>query len=519
MTALLPAPSVPVAPPSPTWRDRLQPLVGPGGWTASLLLALVAGLLRFVRLDLPYAGGTSGKIFDEIYYACDAENLLRFGVEHATQGGDLAGQCLPTGTGSFVVHPPLGKWAIALGMQVFGVGPFGWRVVAALAGTLTVLVVVRVARRMTGSTLLGCLAGLLLAVDGLHLVQSRVAMLDVFLVLWTTCAFACLVLDRDQLRARLAAAPPEALTGAGPRVGVRWWRVAAGVCLGAAVATKWSGLYYVAVLGLLTVAWEVGARRSAGLRAPYRATVRRSAAPLAAQLALLPLAVYLLSWTGWFVSDIGWGRDWAATQPDVPLVPDALRSLWHYHEQVLTFHGGLSTPHDYQSHPVGWLLLARPISYYYPADITAGEYGCAAASCAREVLAIGNPVLWWGTLPVLVALLWLWVSRRDWRAAALLAVIGAAIVPWVRDDLNERTMFLFYALPAVPFMAVAAALVAGWALGGPDASRRRRRWGAAAVGTYTASAIGLFAFFYPVLAAVTIPLSEWQERIWFPSWV
>lgn len=518
MTALLSAPVQ--QPPAAPWRSRLQPLVGQGGWLASLAVTLLAGLLRFVRLDLPYNGPTYGKIFDEIYYACDAQNLLRYGVEHVTQSGDLAGRCLPVGSGSFVVHPPLGKWAIALGLKVFGESTFGWRVMPALAGTLTVLLVVRVGRRMTGSTLLGCLAGLLLAVDGLHFVQSRVAMLDIFLVFWTTAAFACLVVDRDRFRARLAGLPADALTGYGRRTGVRWWRLAAGACLGAAVATKWSGIYYLAVLGLLTLAWDVGARRTAGLRAPFRATVRRSALPLAGALVLLPLAVYLLSWTGWFASDIGYDRQWAAGQPGgFGFLPDALRSLWHYHQQILSFHEGLDSGHPYQSHPAGWLLLARPVSYYYPPGITAGSYGCTVASCAREVLAIGNPVLWWGTLPVLLALLWLWVSRRDWRASTTLALIAAGIVPWIRDDLHGRTMFDFYALPAVPFMALGAALVAGWVLGGRDASRARRRWGAAGVGTYTALAVAAFAFFYPILAAVTIPLSQWQDRMWFPSWV
>lgn len=517
MTALLDAPVEPAEPETAPWRLRLQPAAGPGGWLAALAITLLAGLLRFLRLDLPYNGSVGGKIFDEVYYACDAQNLLRYGVEHVTRSGDLAGRCIPTGSGSFIVHPPLGKWAIALGEQVFGVNAFGWRVMPALAGTLTVLIVVRVGRRMTGSTLLGCLAGLLLAVDGLHLVQSRVAMLDVFLVFWTTAGFACAVLDRDQLRLRLAGA-----TGGGrARPGLRWWRVAAGFCLGAAVATKWSGIYYLAAIALLSVAWEVGARRTAGARAPLRTTLRRSTVPLAGTIVLLPIAVYLASWTGWFVSDIGYDRNWAAQQTHTRFgfLPAALRSLWHYHQQILSFHEGLSTRHPYQSHPVGWLLLARPVSYYYPPGITKGAYGCRVASCSREVLALGNPVLWWGTLPVLVALLWLWVARRDWRPGAVLLMIAVGILPWVRDDLHHRTMFNFYALPAVPFMALGAALVAGWLLGGRSASRSRRRWGAAVVGSYTALAVGAFAYFYPILAAVTIPLSQWQDRMWLHSWV
>lgn len=510
MTAVLQAPVIEPEPAPPRAPARARWRTGRAGWPAALAVTLLAGVLRFVRLDLPYNADVAGKVFDEVYYACDALNLLRYGVEHVTEGGDAAGECRPTDGGSFIVHPPLGKWAIALGIRLFGNDTFGWRFAAAVAGTLTVLLVARIGRRLTGSTLLGCLAGLVLALDGLHFVQSRIAMLDVFLVLWTTAASACLLLDRDAVHARLAAGAPS-----GPRP----WRWAAGLCLGAALATKWSAVYYIALLGLLALLWEVAARRSAGVRRPWRTTLRRSAAGLVGAFGLLPVVVYLASWIGWFRSDLGWDRFWARDSPSAWPVPDALRSLWRYHVEMYEFHSRLSSPHPYESHPAGWLLLARPVSYYYPPDLGPGEYGCAAQSCAREVLAIGNPALWWATVPVLLALLWRWVSRRDWRAGALVALVLAAIVPWIRDDLRDRTMFLFYALPAVPFMALAAALVAGWALGGADASRRRRRLGAAGVGLWTASVVLTFAFFYPVLAAQTIPYGAWADRMWFPSWI
>jgi dolichyl-phosphate-mannose--protein O-mannosyl transferase len=200
-------------------------------------------------------------------------------------------------------------------------------------------------------------------------------------------------------------------------------------------------------------------------------------------------------------------------------VPDGLRSLWQYHREILSFHNGLSDRHPYQSHPAGWLLLARPVSYYYPADVTAGDYGCTVASCSREVLAIGTPAIWWGAVIALLAVLWLWVSRRDWRAAATLAMVATAIVPWIRDDLNGRTMFLFYALPAVPFLCLALALAAGWALGGRDASPRRRALASVGIGTFVALVIVNFAYFYPVLAAQTLPYEAWQDRMWFSSWI
>jgi dolichyl-phosphate-mannose-protein mannosyltransferase len=510
VTAVLEAPDETTSS-SPTWRARLAPLVSArGGWGWTLLVGLLAGALRFARLDLP-----AGRIFDEVYYACDAQNLLRYGVEHDSMPGN--GNCVPSGSGAFIVHPPLGKWAIALGEKLFGVNEFGWRSAAALAGTLTVVLVVRAGRRMTGSTLLGCLAGVLLSLDGLSFVQSRVAMLDIFLVLWTTAAFTCLLVDRDQVRSRLAAAD-----GPAARLGRRPWLLLAGACLGAAVATKWSGIYYLAALVLLAAGWEVGARRTAGAGRPWRATLRRSALPLLAALVVLPALLYVLSWAGWFASDIGYDRHWAQSHPStwhLGFLPDALRSWAHYHQEIYDFHSGLSARHPYQSHPLGWLLLVRPVSYYYPAGITEGAYGCAAASCSREVLAIGTPILWWGGIAALIALVWLWVARRDWRAPALLLLVATGIAPWIRDDLKQRTMFLFYALPAVPFLCLGIALVAGWALGPRVASRQRRAVGAAGVGLFLAAVVVNFAYLYPVLAAETIPYASWFSRMWLRSWI
>ncbi len=567
MTSTLDRPTLP----APTWRDRLQPLTYTGGgWGVTALVTLIAGLLRFLRLDQPATTLTDkgvaqgpGDIFDEVYYACDAHSLITYGVEHATQPG--AAFCTTTDAPAFVVHPPLGKWLIGLGEKAFGFDTFGWRFAAALFGTLTVLLLVRIGRRMTGSTLLGGLAGLLLALDGLHFVQSRVAMLDIFLCFWIVAMFGALVVDRDQVRVRLAASNDPALA----RLGLRPWRLVAGLCAGAALATKWSGIFPVAVLIVLALIWEVGARRTAGLpeQQPWRAalgalpalliavkgpfprsadlllalavlsaglaweaavrrTVRghgvpslmRFAVPALVVFAAVPLAVYALSWTGWFVTDGGWSRQWADTRgSSVPLMPDVLRSWWHYHWEMWNFHSTLESSHPYQSHPLSWPFLGRPVSYYYPPGITAGRYGCAVASCSREVLAIGTPMLWWAMVPACLALAARWVSHRDWRASALLAMTSVSVLAWIPSDLDNRTMFLFYALPSIPFLCLGLALIAGWLIG--RAGTTRRLVASAGVGVYTSLVLANFAYLYPVLAAVTMPYGEWFSRMWFRSWI
>src|SRR5690606_31017050 len=148
---------------------------------------------------------------------------------------------------AYVVHPPVGKYVIGLGELIFGFEPFGWRFMTALLGTLSVLMLCRIGRRLFRSTFLGCLAGALMAVDGLHFVMSRTALLDGVLMFFVLAAFGCLLVDRDRARAKLAAAlpadadgrvRPNARIAESTRIGFRPWRPAAGPRLGLANRTK-----------------------------------------------------------------------------------------------------------------------------------------------------------------------------------------------------------------------------------------------------------------------------------------
>ncbi|SEG47552.1 Dolichyl-phosphate-mannose-protein mannosyltransferase [Thermomonospora echinospora] len=514
----------------PSLRDWLAPPI-PGsalwGWIGPLLVTALAGFLRFDRLAVPRA-----VVFDETYYAKDALALLRFGWEHnAVKDADkllIANKSdvdIWTGGGSFVAHPPAGKWMIAIGEQLFNATPFGWRFMPALIGTLSVLILCRVARRMTGSTLLGCAAGLLLAVDGLAFVTSRTALLDVFVMFWILAAFACLVLDRDLSRRELARRVEEGGgAGLGPFV-MHWWRIPAGVCLGMACATKWTGIFYVAAFGIMVVLWDAGARKAARVQSPYSGALMLEAGPAFVSLVVVGAFTYLASWWGWIFKPGGWGRGEVAG--NVLLRPlEAMPDLLKYHKEILDFHSGLSTHHNYQSWPWDWPILRRPVAFWYSEPPGA----CDAARCSREILGIGTPAFWWGALIALVVLVGVWLLRRDWRAGAIVLGFLAGWVPWFVPAFGDRTMFLFYATPMLPFMALAVALALGMLIGparSPDPAGRsalpvpgnRRVLGAAVAGAYLLVVLANFAYFYPLLAAKVLPYDDWHARIWFDSWV
>src|ERR1700683_4631895 len=163
--------------PAVSLRDRIVPPMPPAsiwGWAGPLLVPLFGGFLRFYRLGTPHA-----VVFDETYYVPDAYGILKHGVEvnavNSSKNRNLVDYLLAhgsthilTNTGEYVVHPPLGKVMIAAGEWLFGLTPFGWRFMVAVVGTLSILLVARITRRMTRSTMLGCIAGLLLSLDGLE---------------------------------------------------------------------------------------------------------------------------------------------------------------------------------------------------------------------------------------------------------------------------------------------------------------------------------------------------------------
>lgn len=479
-------------------RERLVPVTSGHallGWLGPLAVAIFAGLLRFNRLTIP-----DKIIFDEKYYPGHAWDLLHHGAERG-----------------FVVHPPVGKWMIGVGEQLYGLTPFGWRFSAALIGALSVLIIARLARRMTRSTLLGCIAGLLLALDGLHFVLSRTGLLDIFLMFWILAAFACLVADRDAARTKLVTLlETHSVSGRGPWLGVRWWRIVAGICLGLAAGTKWNALFFVAAFGILTVAWDYGARRAAGLLKANSGWFLLDAIPAFASTVILGAATYLATWTGWFASTIGEHRGWAnGKESAFGFVPESLRSLWHYHAEILRFHNAYRMPHSYRSGPIHWLLDARPVVFDY-VEPRQGQLGCTVPQCAREVLALGTPAIWWSAIIALMVLVVWFFAFHDWRAGAVLLTFAAGWLPWFA--FGDRTKYFFYAASYLPFLVLALTLVLGLLLGGPRKGRGRAVRACVAI-LYLGVVAANFVYMYPILAAQVLPYADWMSRLWFPSWV
>jgi dolichyl-phosphate-mannose--protein O-mannosyl transferase len=462
-------------------------ILPPPGWrrdlVIALLLALVAAALRLPRLGFP-----PEEVFDEVYHAKTAQQYLR-------------GQP-PTEW----VHPPTAKLLIAIGVWAFGYESWAWRLLPALAGIALAPVFFLLARRVLPNERAALFASFLLLCDGVYLVQSRVAMTNIFAVLFQVTA--ALFIVRAGAKERL---PVLDMAGAG-------------VFLGLALSTRWTSLWAASFLG---ATWLV-LRRTRVLRL-------RELALGVLTFVTLPAVIYVVSYVPWMRQ--------GHSLSDMVFMQGA---IWRYHAT-------LNATHPYFSKWYTWPWLVRPTWYYFTNQ----------GGFVRGMVAIGNPALWWASVPVS---LWAIVSgvrarRPELGIAGLacaaaggaslvfggaLSFLGVALIlaslpclvaaglgvrdrvllftglgffalylPW---GISPRTLnYSHYLFEAIPYACLSLGVLLD------------RLWNGSARGVavaYVVLVLALFLLFFPFLTAVAVP-ADWFNRpflfgvrpwTWFRSW-
>ncbi|MFF1877809.1 dolichyl-phosphate-mannose--protein mannosyltransferase [Leifsonia sp. NPDC058230] len=496
-------------------------------WGAPLGVTLLAAILRLWNLGNPHS-----LVFDETFYVKDAYTLMHLGYEgswpdKADQQFNAGHTDIFSSDPSFVAHPPLGKWMIAIGLAVFGAGnSFGWRISTAIVGILAVLVVFLIARKLFRSTILATVAGVLMAVDGHAIVMSRVALLDNSVMFVALLAFGCILLDRDWFATRLAAAVGrDREKGGDPAWGpVLWWRpwlIAAGVLTGLCAGVKWSGFYFLAFFAVYTVVVDAVARRRVGLPFWISGAVLKQAPATFVLMVPIALVAYVSTWAGWIFTSGGYYRNWAqATHLEwtgaLNWVPLWLQNLWHYQTEMYNYSINLHVSHPYQSNPLTWLFMIRPTSMYYEGS-TLGQNGCTVSACSSAITSLGNPLIWWAAAAAVFYLVYRLARYREWQVGLILTGLAAGYLPWLLYI--NRTIFTFYSIAFEPYLILALTFAIGLIIGRRSDARWRRVRGLWIVGIYLVFVVLVTAFFYPIWTAQTVPFWFWQIHMWLPSWV
>ncbi len=412
----------------------------PGGLVLLWLFALgtrLWGVDRFHTL-----------VFDEVYFARFARNYL-------------------AGVPFFDAHPPLGKYLIALGIWIRGeFDPWGYRWLNALVGALIPVTVALLTYLLTQRRGLALLAGTFVALDGLFLVESRYALINVYLVFFGLVAQVSWLWGQQQWGGR------------------RWAAlILAGVALGACVAVKWSGLGFLLGLGLV---WLVQRQRHYTLM------------QMGVILPLVVFTVYSLLWL-----------------PHLAFHPES--SLWQIHAQIFSYHRSVaSTAHPYCAPWWSWPLMLRPVSYFFQRVQTLSEavpvigppLPMAATHWVYAVHAMFNPpLLWLSTLALLVLLP---LGGRSPVGQFLLLNYAANLLPWA---LVSRCLFLYHYLPAALYSFMALAVVCDWGW------RSSPPWGRLLSCLVLLMVGAGFFYWLPLYWGLPITPQQFFARMWWRSWI
>ncbi len=389
-------------------------------------------------------------------------------------------------------HPPLGKLLIAAGIAVFGMHPFGWRIAGVIAGTALLALLWRFAARVTRDRWITVGVMALVACDFMHMTESRLGQVDVFLVLFMTGMFyfmyrfyeqICLdgELERTGEEGEAGTVKPPKTRQQPPVTGRQGWKdlLLSGICMGCAIACKWSGCYGAAGLALiwLTV-MTIGVRRGR-IDWDY---VRRTTAACVGFFVLIPAAIYITSYLPFRHADptLGFWEGFLQNQSDI----------FRYHST----HG---VYHPQASQWFQWPFVIKPIRLWavWFDDGT-----------AEILMLMGNPVFWWTGIVIVLACAAQALERKDGRAAFLLIGYLAPILPWVGI---ARYSFLYHYYPSVPFLAL---LMGHWACG-------RGRRGRIALAVCLGLSAAAFGLYYPLISGGLVEQSFVEQYLqWLPVW-
>lgn len=360
-------------------KNKFSPFI----WLGLIGVLVFSFLTRLYRLGLP-----ADYVFDETYHV----PAIRLIAEKDPRAFEWWHGPIYSLDNHDWLHPPLAKYLQAGFFNVFGQNALAWRLGSAIFGTIGVGLIFLVAQLAFRRPALSLLAAFLLSLDGLWLVQSRVAMNDVFLTVWLLAAAGSYLWYQ--------------------RVRFLNWLLPVGVFLGLALATKWSAMFWVG--GLLI--WE-------GL------AVRREKAPkrwpwALFALIIVPLTIYLMS----YLPMLWQGK--------------TFNDLWQLHRQIVLYQVYRGGSHSFQSTPWQWFLNLKPVWYWHGGN-------------GQDIYAVNNPLLAWLEIAAVVfafSRLKLAEGRNNlMKLAWLLAMYLLTFLPWL---FSPRLLFYYHYTPATPLAAV-----------------------------------------------------------------
>lgn len=395
----------------------------------------------------------TGTYFDEIYHARTAYEHINLIEPYEN------------------THPPLGKVIIALGILIFGMNPFGWRIMGTIFGIIMIPVIYIFALQLFKKTEYAFLAAFLMTFDFMHFAQTRIATIDTYVVLFIMLMYYFMY------RFHTASDIKEETK----------MLFASGLFFGLACASKWIGIYGGAGLAILFLFFFIKKihHRSAQEGA-QRFYVSKTLIGCLFYFMILPAVIYLLSYIPFML---------------VPGPGHGLKEVISYQAHMFSYHNTLTATHPFSSPWWSWPIILRPVWLYMGIDLPSGMIS--------SIVTMGNPAIWWAGILAVFGTLYLVYKRNDQIMFTVLIAFLFQYMPWM---FISRTLFIYHFFSSVPFIILCIVYCF------KDRIEHNPSWRKWMFG-YMGVVLLLFILFYPVLSGMVIPQIYRDIFLrWFGTW-
>lgn len=412
----------------------------------------------------------TGMIFDEIYHARTAYEYLH--------GMDIYEW----------THPPLGKLLISIGIAVFGMVPFGWRIIGTLFGAAMIPIMYLFGRKLFNRKFYAFCTAFLMMFDFMHFGLSRIATIDVygtfFVILMYYFMYDYFVNKSYVLGFKKSLAP----------------LLLSGICFGLGAASKWIGLYAgggLALLFFLTKYSEYRDYRTMSASKKKAAWyddfiplyISRTFLYCVLFFVIIPAVIYVLSYVPGLLN---------GSYENAGYILQNQASMLKYHSKDV-----LTATHPFSSYFWEWPLMARPLETYAGSDLPAGM--------SSTMTIMGNPAIWWVGIIAIALAISIAIRKRDRKMLVVFAAIAFQYLPWWGVT---RIVFIYHFFSSVPFMILAIVYIIKELL--EDYPKLKY-----VVYSYLAVVMLLFIMFYPVLSGMEVSRGYVEHfLLWFKDkWV
>lgn len=391
-------------------------------------------------------------------------------------------------------HPPLGKYFIGLGVELFGLNPFGWRFMGTLFGVFMLPLFYVLLRKLFGSHRWAMVGMIIWTLDFMHFTQTRIATIDTYAVFFILAMYTAMVsfCQKDILKSNFFSLCKPLLVS--------------GVFMGIGIASKWTVAYAAVGLAVLlftklAVAYVKIPRKLAAERKKSGQRILQICLGCCLFFIIIPFVLYFLAFL---------------PMTALPHQESIWRSFVNYQVNMFRYHAELVAEHPYSSPWYEWPFVIRPIWFFFTDKFS-------QSGVVSTISSLGNPAVWWVGIPAMLFSMIRIFYKKD--KIAFVSTVGflSVFLPWV---LVPRITFIYHYFTAVPFLIISLVLMLkniskkkiflSPLLSSNTIARVTR--GDLLVASYLFISLGLFILFFPVISGLPSSKAYIDFLEWLPHW-